>query len=453
MTTTATQNSLRDRLSGQVLLPGDDGYDQARKVWNAMVDNRPRMIVRCATTQDVRLAILTARELGLRIGVRCGGHNVAGLAVPHDGLMIDLSGMGRVRVDAGERRAVVQGGALLGALDRATQPFGLATTAGNVSHTGVGGLTLGGGMGWLARQYGLSCDNVISYELVTADGEVIRASEHERPELFWGLRGGGGNFGVVTEFEFRLHETGTHALSAKLTFPIDQAVRVLRGWRELNASAPRRATFTAGFGGSESFGIGYVWIGEPGPGRELLPALRALGRPTGERVTELSYIDLQSQDDTPQGHDGRRYWKGHLLSELPDEAIDTLVASRAEATANVSLQAYGGAISDVPDSGSAFSHRNTLFEYVAATGWTDPGEDLARADMVRRSAAAIEPFASGLYVNAANDEGQAAVRRSYSPAKLARLTALKDRYDPENVFRLNHNIMPSSGKFRSATKG
>src|SRR5437660_2907264 len=217
------QERLAKTLDGDVLVAGDPGYDAARAVWNAMVDRRPRLIARCRTVADVRAAVLAARDLSLEIGVRCGGHSVVGLGIPDHGLMIDLTPMGAVRVDPIQKRAWVQGGALLGAMDKATQQHGLATTAGNVSHTGVGGLTLGGGMGWLARQHGLTCDNVVSYTVVTADGEVVRAAADEHPDLFWGLRGGGGNFGVVVEFEFRLHNVGTRTLVADLTFPLDRA--------------------------------------------------------------------------------------------------------------------------------------------------------------------------------------------------------------------------------------
>ena len=361
MTTTGDPGTLRDRLDGQLLLAGDPGYDEARTVWNAMVDRRPRMIVRCASVGDVVAAVRTARDLDLEIGVRCGGHGVVGLAVPEDGLMIDLTPLGSVRVDPAARRAWVQGGALLGALDRTAQEHGLATTAGNVSHTGVGGLTLGGGMGWLARQYGLTCDNVESFEMVTAAGAVVRASRDENPELFWGLRGGGGNFGVVTEFELRLHPVGTQALVAELSFPAEGAAPVLRGWRDLATEAPRRATFTASvtnapaLPGEPAGGlatVGFVWIGDPDEGRRLLPALRALGTPVDEQVHEMTYLDLQTREDTPQGHERRRYWKGHYLQELPDEAIDVLLRrgtddGRGEGLPNVSLQAYGGAIAEV----------------------------------------------------------------------------------------------------------
>ena len=432
------------QLDGQVLMPGSRGYDSARSVWNGMIDHHPKVIVQCASADDVVTAVRAAREHDLEIGVRCGGHNIAGLAVPHGGLMIDLTRLSRVTIDPVTRRARVQGGAMLGALDRAAQPFGLATTAGNVSHTGVGGLTLGGGMGWLARQYGLSCDNVLSSTMVTAEGEVLRASADEHPDLFWGLRGGGGNFGIVIGFEFQLHPVGTRALSADLTFPLDRAAAALRGWRDFAAAAPRQATPTAGISRS-TVTLGYVWVGDPQAGRALLPALRSIGRPDAETVRDLSYTELQTQDDSIEGHSYRRYWKGHYLPGLPDEAIDALVdRDPADATLpNVSLQGYGGAIADVDDDATAFSHRRTRFEYVAAAGWTDPGQDSQRMGAARQTAAKLEPFATGAYVNALSDEGASGVRRAYSEAKRARLTAVKDSYDPGNVFHLNHNITPT----------
>ena len=422
------------------LRPGDPGYDESRRVWNAMVDRRPALIARCRTTRDVVDAIALGRRESLEIGVRCGGHGVLGLAVPEAGLMIDLTPMGDVRIDPQRRCAWVQGGALLGALDAASQPHGLATTAGNVSHTGVGGLTLGGGMGWLAREHGLSCDNVTAFEVVTADGEVVRASADENAELFWGLRGGGGNFGVVTEFEFELHATGTRALSVELDFAVTDAAPALDRWRDLALDAPRRATYTATvFAGIAS--LGFVWVGDPGAGREHAAVLDGLGRPQARRIEELSYLALQRREDTPQGHAQRRYWKGHYFRELSEDAIEALLAHDPSVAAG--LQAYGGAIAEVPDDETAFSQRGTAFEYVGAARWTDPAEDEVRIATARESAARLAPFASGVYVNVLGDEGAAGVRRAYPPAKLARLTALKDALDPDNVFHLNQNIPPS----------
>src|SRR5215469_7393777 len=302
MTTTAQFPTTvrRPHFDGQILTPGTRGYDSARSVWNGMIDHRPRLIVQCASVDDVVTAVRTAREHDLEIGVRCGGHNIAGLAVPHGGLMIDLTKLGGVTVDPVSRRARVQGGAMLGALDRATQPFGLATTAGNISHTGVGGLTLGGGMGWLARQHGLTCDNVVSCTVVTAAGDVVRASADEHPDLFWGLRGGGGNFGIVVEFEFLLHPVGTRALAVELTFPLDRAAAALRGWRDLAEQAARQATPTAEISG-DTVTLGYVWVGDPEGGRAMLPALRSIGLPDSEVVRELSYTELQTRDDSTEG--------------------------------------------------------------------------------------------------------------------------------------------------------
>jgi FAD/FMN-containing dehydrogenase len=408
-----------------------------------MVDHRPALIARCRQTSDVVAAIGLAVREGLEIGVRCGGHSVVGLAVPHGGLMIDLTPMSLVRVDPERRRAWVQGGALLAALDQAAQEHGLATTAGNVSHTGVGGLTLGGGMGWLARQYGLACDNLLSCELVTATGDVVRASAEENTELFWGLRGGGGNFGVVTEFEFRLHEAGTRALSVELDFPVAEAWSAAVAWRDLSVDAPRPATYTAAVLGGVAT-LGFVWAGDPEEGRAHARAFSSLGRPVARRVEEWSYLALQRSGDTLQGHELRRYLKGHYFRDLPDAAIEALLGHDPAVAA--SLQAYGGAIAEVPDDECAFGHRRTAFEYVGAARWTDAGEDEDHIVTARASAARLEPFASGAYVNVLGNEGAAGVRRAYPPGTLDRLTALKDAVDPDNVFHLNQNIPPSRAR-------
>ena len=441
----------------QLLENGDPGYDQARTVWNAMVDKRPRAIVRCASADDVVEAIGYARERDLEIGVRCGGHSVLGLCVPDEGVMIDLTPMGGVRVDPERRRAWVQGGALLGALDRAAMQHGLTTTAGNVSHTGVGGLTLGGGMGWLARRIGLTCDNVESFELVTAEGERFRVDAASNPELFWGLRGGGGNFGIVTEFEFRLHPVARHAHVVELFFPAEEAAPVIQGWRDLNEVAPRAATFTARVGESPELhdgpvaSVGFVWAGEPELDPQLLPALRALGRPVAERVLEVPYVELQRMEDTLEGHELRRYWKGHYFRSLTDKVIEAFLLrgtpdGRGERLPSASLQAYGGAIAEVPDNDSAFSQRDAQFEFVGAARWADPAEDEDRIDAARRYAASLAPFASGMYVNAMSDEGAVGVARAYPAHKLARLRELKRVYDPDNVFHLNQNIEPATAR-------
>ena len=452
MTTNAT--SLRGVVEGAVLEAGDDGYDEACAIWNAVIERKPRLIVRCVGVGDVAAAVRHARDNHLEIGVRCGGHGILGTAVPDDGLMIDLTPLNAVRVDPQTRRARVRGGALLGLLDQAAQQHGLATTAGNVSHTGVGGLTLGGGMGWLARQYGLSCDNVVSFEVVTADARTVRASATENPELYWGLRGGGGNFGVVTDFEFALHPVAGQTIVADFWFSLDTAPDVFRRWRDLNAEAPREATFTASVtekDGQPMASVGLVWAGAPDAGKSYVPALRALGEPLGERVDELSYVDLQRMDDNVMGHRFRRYWKGHYLQSMPDEAIEAYLLrgtgdGRGEHLPNASLQAYGGAIAEVPDDDTAFSQRDTLFEFVTAAKWEDPAEDESRMAAARRYAASLDSFASGAYVNVLTDEGQAGVQRAYPPEKLARLTALKDQWDPDNVFHLNQNIRPSGGQ-------
>jgi len=455
---------LRRRFDGQVLLPGEPGYDEARQVWNAMVDRRPAAIARCASVADVAAAVGFAQAQELEMGVRCGGHSVLGISVPEGGLMVDLTPLRTVRVDPDRRRAWVAGGALLGDLDRAAQAYGLATTAGNVSHTGVGGLTLGGGMGWLARRYGLACDNVARFQVVTADGEIVYASRAENPDLDWALRGGGGNFGVVTAFEFDLHQVGTAALIADLWYPRQNAAAAMRNWRDLIPQAPKQATFTAWAGTTGQApslppevcsrpmaAVGYVWVGDPEQGRRLVPALRAAAPPLAERVMELTYLELQRFEDEQQRHRLRRYWKGHYLRELGDGAIDAFLSRGGDDGGDPallpsgSLQSYGGAIAEAGDAETAFGHRDALVEFVAVASWTNPAEDQPRMAAARRYADAIEPFSSGVYVNALTDEGQTGIQRAYGAGKLARLTAVKDRYDPGNVFHLNHNIRPSSG--------
>jgi FAD/FMN-containing dehydrogenase len=462
------RTTIRD-FAGDIVQPGDAAYDGHREVWNAMVDRRPAVIARCTSDGDVAAAIRHGRDAGLEIGVRCGGHGVLGLSVPEGGLMVDLAPMGDVRVDPQQRRAWVQGGALLRSLDRSTEPHGLATTAGNVSHTGVGGLTLGGGMGWLARQFGLACDNVESYTVVTADGETLRATATQNPDLFWGLRGGGGNFGVVTQFEFRLHPATGRALVADLYFdPLDPAAgRALRAWRDLLPDAPRQATLTSDTAtarepsflpptlhGRPVLIVGFAWVGDMADARHYLNAFRrAIPAPVAEQVNEMSYVELQSIGDTGHVHGLRRYSAGHYLTELGDAAIDAFLARGVPSNAaepdwalmpSGGFQAYGGAIAEVAEDDSAFSHRKTLVEFFGGATWADPAEDAERMAAARAWAATLAPFATGMYVNVIADPGDEGVGRAYNAAGLARLADLKRKYDPDNVFHLNQNIRPAS---------
>jgi FAD/FMN-containing dehydrogenase len=449
------------RFAGELVLPGEDGYDAHREVWNAAVDRRPAVIARCTTAADVVAAIRHGRDRGLEIAVKCGGHSVMGMSVPDGGLMVDLTPMSDVRVDPAKRRAWVQGGSLLRNLDRATEPHGLATTAGNVSHTGVGGLTLGGGMGWLARQFRLACDNVAAYTLVTADGRIARASADENPELFWGLRGGGGNFGVVTEFEFRLHPTSGEALNVELVYDPADALGPMRAWRDMLPTAPRAAMFTADafsfpadaestFAGRPAVSVGFVWTGALDEGRAFVETFRSqFPEPAAEDIGEMRYVDLQSAYDDRNRHGMRRYSAGHYLPAFPDEAIDAFLARGLQPGApepdwslmpNSGFQAHGGAIADVGDDEAAFSFRDTLIEWVAGTTWSDPAEDDVRMANARAWARSLDPWGTGTYVNVIGDAGE--VRRAYRDAKFSRLVELKRAWDPENVFHLNHNIRP-----------
>jgi FAD/FMN-containing dehydrogenase len=457
----ASVQDLRRLLHGKVLTPTDAGYDDARKAWNAMVDKRPALIAQPLDADEVATAIAHARAHDLEIGIRCGGHSVLGQAIPEGGLEIDLSRMSAVRVDPDRRLAFVQGGALLRNLDEASFAHGLGTTAGNVSHTGVGGLTLGGGMGWLARQLGMACDNVVSYEVVTADGSQLTASADDNPDLYWGLRGGGGNFGVVTEFAFRLHPIVNQALAVDFFYPPDTAREIVHAFRELAPEAPPEATVTVWVGtagpwpflpeelhGKDLVSLGFVFAGETERARSLIPTYRAVAEPIAEAIEESTYLELQTGADEPMKPGLRRYWKGHYLRDLPEEAIDAFIArggpvAEGEWRSNGSLTGYGGEIGKVGIGETAFSHRDAKFEFITTAGWEDPVEDEWRMAAPRRFAAAMMPFASGVYVNGLSDEGLAGVRHAYYAETLARLTAVKDRYDPDNVFHLNHNITPS----------
>ncbi|MGW6129103.1 FAD-binding oxidoreductase [Cellulomonas sp. NPDC055163] len=438
-----TAEALPATFAGDVLVPGSPGYDAARTVWNGTVDRRPAYVVRCAGNDDVRAAVRVARELGLPLGVRGGGHSAAGWAVPEGGLMIDLSRMDRAEVDPGARTAQVQGGALLGSLDTAAQAHGLATTAGIVSHTGIGGLALGGGVGWLARLVGLTCDNALGYEVVTAEGELVRATPDEHPDLFWALRGGGGNFGVVTRFDLALHGTGTQALTAEVDLDAEGGLDALRTWLTRAHEAPRRATLYAEVRAAGPLTLGLVWVGAPDDAEPLVAELDDLGTPRARRVAALPYLDLQRRYDVGAAHGFRRYARSHYVRELPDAALEAFLAHTEAGVGTASLVAYGGAIADVDPGATAFAHRDARFEYGVGARWEDPADDERHSATCRRLAATIEPWSVGVYVNALGAEGTAGVHRAYGEATWTRLARVKSAWDPENVFRLNQNIPPA----------
>jgi FAD/FMN-containing dehydrogenase len=457
-----TTDRISPVLDGQLLMPGDAGYDDARTIWNALVDRRPAMIVRCAGVADVVTAVRTARDLDLEIGIRCGGHNALGFAVPDQGLMIDLSPMGGVRVDPVRQRAWVQGGALLGALDTAAQRYGLATTAGNVSHTGVGGLTLGGGMGWLARQHRLTCDNVISFEVVTATGEVVRASRHSHPDLYWGLRGGGGNFGVVTEFEFRLHPVGPLAQLGMFFWDLADGAAALALAQQVTAALPpRMGSLIIGLNAPPApfvpeqhhFRPGYALcvaaFGADAEHARLAGEVRAALPPLFEFVSPVPYVALQQMLDEAGPWGILAYEKSLYLDALSPQVIDVITGQMARKQSPMSLliiAPMGGAFCDVPDDATAFGGSRAPGIAISATAIA-PAPDLLAADTAwaREFWSGLLPHAPGIgsYVNFMTDYDADRVRASYGPAKYQRLARIKAGYDPGNVFHRNPNIIPA----------
>jgi len=435
-------------LSGTVIRRGDAGYDQARRVWNGMIDRSPAAIFRCSSTADVVAAVNFAREEGLALAVRGGGHNAAGLALVDDGLVIDLSGMRGIRVDADKRIAYVQGGALWGDLDAATHPHGLATTGGVISSTGVGGLTLGGGLGWLMRQHGLACDNVLAVEIVTADGQVRRASATEHPDLFWAVRGGGGNFGVVTSFEFRLHPVRT-LYAGMLVFPGPQAPQVLRRYREVATSAPDELTVFAALmtspDGQPITAILPAYNGPVSKGEAALKPFRDLS-PVADQVGEMPYPALQSMLDEGFPSGLHVYWRSDFLKGLPDDALDALVDRFRAITSPLSallIEQFGGAVARVRADETAFAQRDAMFNLAIISRWTEPATATTHTDWARQSSAAMRPFTSGgVYVNYLGEEGADRVKAAYG-AKYEKLVGVKKKYDPQNLFRVNQNIQPA----------
>lgn len=444
----ATVEELRHRLRGAVTQQGDPGYDAARRIWNGRIDKHPALIVQCAGAGDVVQAVRFARSHDLEIAVRGGGHSAIGLSLSDGGLVIDLSRMKGVRVDPVKRTARAEAGLLLGEFIQETQLFGLATTTGIVSHTGLSGLTVGGGMGWLAAKYGLTIDNLLAADVVTADGELLTASATEHPDLFWAIRGGGGNFGVVTSFELQLHPVGP-VLAGMLAHPLPRAKDVLRFYRDFIQNTPDELTVRAGIvttpDGQPAIGLIPVYSGDLAEGEHILAPLRQFGPPVMDAVHPMSYLDSISMLDAMNPHGWNYFQRANSLLELSDDVIDVLVEygeTRTSPHSVVLVEHFHGAATRVDQGATAFAHRHEHLSVDGIAVWTEgPSEE--HFAWTRALAADIKPYAeAGLYVNFLGDEGQERVRASYG-ANYPRLAALKRRYDPANAFHLNQNILPA----------
>ena len=453
--------TLDERFSGDVIRPSDPRYGAARTVWNGMVDRRPALIARPRTTQDVATAILGARDTGLEIAVRCGGHSLPGHSMSEGGLTLDLSAMNAVSVDPATATARVGGGALLNDVGEAAAPHALTMPFGHVSHTGVGGLTLGGGIGWVMRRYGLAIDSLRSAQLVTAEGKVARASEEENPDLFWALRGGGGNFGVVTEFEFDLHPFGPEALAGMILYRLEDAPDALRFSRDFMEAAPDalavfetfmtvppEAPFPAELQGRPAFALGIAYAGPIEEGERVLRPLREFGRPALDAVGAMPALAIQQMLDPTAPHGMRNYNRSHWLAELPDAAIDEQVNRHAEVPSPMSLiinGRMGGAVERVPLEATAFGHRHAKRLLLAVSAWWE-GDNDEQIEWCQGVFDAMTPYSTGgVYVNFVEDEGEKRLRAGYADDIWRRLVAAKERWDPDNVFHLNPNIPPSNG--------
>jgi FAD/FMN-containing dehydrogenase len=451
---------LRQVISGEVILPGDGRYDEARTVFNAMIDRRPAAIAVCRTTADAAIAVNLAREDGLPLAVRCGGHSVAGLGVCDDGIVVDLGGLKRIDVDPTARTVRTGGGVLWGELDAATQAHGLHTPGGRVTTTGIGGFTLGGGYGWTSCKHGLACDNLLSAEVVLADGRVVTASEQENEELFWGIRGGGGNFGIVTEFELRLHDLGPVVCAGLALWPLEQAAEVLAAWRDYADGAPDEVStacvmITAPpapfvpehLRGRTAVGIAFLYVGDPEAGKRAARPLKGL-RPEVDHIEPMPYTAFQAALDPFAPPGMRSYWRGEYMGGLPDGALDTFLAHGPAVTeaamplSQMVLFRIGQAVNAVPDGATAFSHRDANYLFHPISVWQDRADDERVVAANRAFADAMRPFATGAaYLNFTPEADR--VRNAFGEATYRRLVALKDACDPDNLFRLNQNIAPS----------
>jgi FAD/FMN-containing dehydrogenase len=452
--------TLAAQFDGELLTPEHARYDDARRIWNGAIDRRPPIILRCAGVADVIAAVRFAREHDLPIAVRGGGHAIAGHALCDDGIAIDLSAMRGTRVDPAARTIRVQGGCLNEDLDRESQAFGLATTGGIVSHTGIGGLTLGGGIGHLMRKYGLAVDNLISCDVVTAEGELLTATATENPDLFWALRGGGGNFGIVTSFEFRLHPLGPDVLAGMLAWPLSVAPEILGFLREFAAEAPDEIGLIANvrlapplpvippeLHGAPTVALVATYAGHPDAGAHALSALRALPRPAMDTLVPKPYVTHQKMFDPTVPHGWHYYWRSHKLGPLTDEVIDLVVDHVERITSprtTVPIFTVGGAVARIPSEATAYSNRDAAYDINIAGAWLpdDPEPDKHIA-WVREFHAALEPYSKGVYVNFTTDDPAERVRSgAYGAAHWSRLVQIKSEYDPDNVFRYNANIPP-----------
>jgi len=452
--------SVSDRLNCELIRPTDERYEAARAVWNGSVDHRPAAIARPRSDAEVVEALLRARDDGMEIAVRGGGHSMQGHSMSDGGLTIDLSALKGVQLDARGRRARVGGGALLGDVARAAGPRGLAIPYGHVSHTGVAGLTLGGGIGWIARRHGLTIDRLLSARVVTAEGEVVRASDEENTDLFWGLRGGGGNFGIVTEFEFELCQHGPEVLAGMVLHPLERAAEALRFSRDFMDDAPDEVTvyetfmtvppgppFPEALHGRPALALGVVYAGDPGEGERLLRPLREFGPPALDAVGRMPVTAVQEMLDPTAPHGMRNHSKSQWLAELPDTAIERLVELHADVPSSMSMiitARMGGAVERVDPDRTAFVHRDAYRLLWVVGAWWE-GDDAEQIAWTQGVFDALTPQGTGgVYVNSLQDEPEARIRDAYSAAAWSRLVEVKDRWDPDNVFRLNYNVPPSA---------
>jgi FAD/FMN-containing dehydrogenase len=442
----AAVQDFRASLKGPLFSVGQEGYDAARRVWNGMIDKHPALIARCADAADVARAVTFARERELLLAVRGGGHSFPGYSTCDGGLVIDLSSMNSVNVNAAARTARVGGGAWVVHVDAATQKQGLATTLGQISNTGVGGLTLGGGFGWLSRRFGLACDNLVSAELVTADGKLRRVSEKDEPDLFWAIRGGGGNFGVATSFEYRLHPLEPTVLAGHIDFPAPQVKDAIEFYAELISNAPRELSvdmdLSAGADGQPSAGIYVFHSGDLQRGIKLLEPLQRFGKPTKNTIRTQTYLAVQAQFDGPPVDPSNNYLKGGFVREYSPALIDVLAREfRPDKRLSAFFQNANGAVAAVPQTATAFSHRNAIANMMFGGHWDDVSYNEQGRAMVRANWDKVAPFTDGYYVNL-NDVDPKSTDRNYGP-NFARLAAVKKQFDPLNLFRLNANIKPA----------